>query len=1584
MTAGTTPECIRVRDELEALIEDTLGDELRDHVAQCDFCRDLRHETRMATNVLTGAGGDYRHPDTFADRVMAAADAQLKAMEANPPSRGGSATVATASASKVVQTAPLFAAQKTAESAKSEQSRDTQSAMGAESQKLAAPHKQSEGAKVVPIRKSNSGALLALVGIASVAAAIPFALKTMRQSTSNNHNEVETPLAQNAGAWSGRVALISRASADRTGGVQVVARNGAAPVTAVDGTVLAAGAELLTDARTRVRLDLNDGTRLVLDRNTRVRFDSNSSRGVSLLSGAVVADVAHLDNAPSAKITMPTGAVTVLGTRLMLTASEDRSTVRVTRGNVRVEGQSGASVEVKTGMEGVLSRGSAPVVSPAINLASSVSWSELGSQAHPEPDAPVSGLGELRARRPGQTTEQDHAVSLVAHRVKVRIVGNLARTEIEEVFRNETNNELEGIYRFPLPPEAQIERLALDIDGRMEQGAFVDKQRAAAIWRGVIRNAVHPIQQRTETEDLVWVPGPWRDPALLEWQRGGRFELKIFPIPRHGQRRVAIAYTQTIAPSAGGLRRYVYPLAHDANGSTRVEQFDVDVQVQGYDPQAGVRARGYALADDTANPQPNRAHMTFSQGAFVPAGDLVLEYAIPGADAPSQSWAFKTEPAPVTTIAANVAANGVGQAAVPPTTAPPVDDASYVAIALRPQLPHWSDARPRDYAIVVDTSRSMVGERMTRAARLARTMVSEMDPRDRVTVLACDTECREIPAHLQYASAESVRGIEAFLQAETAAGATDLVAQVRAAVRAIPTVAGRDQRIVYLGDGAASAGYRRPDRIAQEVTDALSTSHATITTVAIGADADSTVLNAVARAGGGIASPYVPGETVSTAALSVLEATYGITLRDPSLVLPAGLTEVTPSKLPTIRAGAEVLIVARMRDPRVQGEAVLRGTVGGEPFETRIPIDVQASTDRGNAFVPRLFASARIAELEASDAIGARSEIVALSQRFRVASRYTSLLVLEGDQMYRAFGVSRNLAPEADWTGEVASVSTAIVPIGQTGAHATPTPGMATSTTSPVPVTGASPDPSRDTLAANLAVNSQPVAAVPPPPAEARTASAREASRAERAVQAMGAMNELEDLANAQTADEGTIGMGSLGTLGHAGGAGTGQGYGSGMGGLGLRGRGLGGGGAGELDRVSRSAASDDGDDVAAVTEAVAPNSNAGPSAQIMSDSSTRARRVTSSASGAAPSTVGGGDIFAGTGSAGGRVGNIATQSPQPATPALNQPMRRPPVTPVDPRQMSRPGQWMRRIWVRQASVTDAQSTDMSRVNQARTALAMTPDSRAKHRDFYKLLSQFGEFGEAEQVAQRWTSRDALDPDAIVRLAESAARRGDRAGSLRILGGVADVKSDDRALLQKLVAMFDRAQDPARACAMRISMAEVFFTDAQVLADAVRCERAQGHEAAATRWLSSITEPTLRTAVDAQLARTDAAANNGTVRGELTVSATWDAPADLDIAVVDPRGNRISWLWGRTRGLTVQNAQNTSRESIGLSSITATGDYVIEVSRAQRNGPAITGSVTIRAMGSSRTFRLNLASHEDTRRVGGVHVTRESQLVPMN
>src|SRR6185369_8671345 len=291
-------------------------------------------------------------------------------------------------------------------------------------------------------------------------------------------------------------------------------------------------------------------------------------------------------------------------------------------GAVRVKTDGGKTVDVRAGEEATIVGNADPVVSGSTTLADVMEWSDNKPE---DVDSPVlRGLGELRARKPGQTKEKDHAVRLSKHAVKVRVVDIVARTEVDETFSNDTDEELEGIFRFPLPPGAQIERLALEVDGKMVDGAFVDRDKGAAIWRGVIQNAAPKAPK--PKEEIIWVPGPWRDPALLEWQRGGRFELKIFPIPKKGSRRVVLTYTQMVEQAAG-IRRFTYPLPHDPSGTTRVDAFDLDLQVLGYDKSVGLVTRGYQL--DGAGDGDRR---TMHASAFVPAGDLTVEYALPDRD----------------------------------------------------------------------------------------------------------------------------------------------------------------------------------------------------------------------------------------------------------------------------------------------------------------------------------------------------------------------------------------------------------------------------------------------------------------------------------------------------------------------------------------------------------------------------------------------------------------------------------------------------------------------------------------------------------------------------------------------------------------------------------------------------------------------------------------------------------------------------------------------------------------------------------------------------------------------------------------
>jgi hypothetical protein len=113
-----------------------------------------------------------------------------------------------------------------------------------------------------------------------------------------------------------------------------------------------------------------------------------------------------------------------------------------------------------------------------------------------------------------------------------------------------------------------------------------------------------------------------------------------------------------------------------------------------------------------------------------------------------------------------------------------------------------------------------------------------------------------------------------------------------------------------------------------------------------------------------------------------------------------------------------------MSNLELGGDVVLHGRVGGRDFEQRYPVKLVASDARGNAFVERLYAGARILDLERDGTDAAKKEAVALSSRFSVASRYTSLLVLESEAMFRAFGLD-NRRTATTFTGDEEAESSA-------------------------------------------------------------------------------------------------------------------------------------------------------------------------------------------------------------------------------------------------------------------------------------------------------------------------------------------------------------------------------------------------------------------------------------------------------------------------------------------------------------------------------------------------------------------------------
>ncbi|HEV7556608.1 MAG TPA: vWA domain-containing protein, partial [Kofleriaceae bacterium] len=501
-----------------------------------------------------------------------------------------------------------------------------------------------------------------------------------------------------------------------------------------------------------------------------------------------------------------------------------------------------------------------------------------------------------------------------------------------------------------------------------------------------------------------------KDPALLDWKRGGRFELHVYPIPAHGSRTIKLAYTQVVAPR-GPWRQYVYPLPHARDGSTVADQMSIDVEVRGAAPGL-VRTSGYDLVADPARAAVEAR--TLHQAAFVPRGDLVVDYRAADA-AELRAWTFAGGSA-IRPDDGRASKHGVGidPAVVAAQRAEASDVRPTAVLALAPVLPRWREDKPRDYAIVIDASQSMVGERYNRASELAVAMIGEMDRRDRVAVMTCDSECRG-NGSLRVPSAQAAIEVRTWLASQTPAGASDVVESVRAGAAAM-TSTDRERWVLYLGDGFASTGFRNTGDVEAAIAMTTAAGGIHVSTIGVGNDADDVVLGSIARGGGGSFLAWRPGESVGTTAVAGLESTYGTALRDATVVLPAGLADVAPTVIPTIRAGDEVLIGARVTGD-VTGDVIVRGTVGNQPFEQHYPLKLAVSSSSGNAFVPRLWASLAIDQLERGGRGDDRAHIVALSQGYGVLSRETSLLVLESAAMFDAYGIDQP-GPRATWTGE--------------------------------------------------------------------------------------------------------------------------------------------------------------------------------------------------------------------------------------------------------------------------------------------------------------------------------------------------------------------------------------------------------------------------------------------------------------------------------------------------------------------------------------------------------------------------------------
>jgi hypothetical protein len=70
-----TSLCLKVEESLADVLDGSADAALYEHIADCDDCRDLRHDGERAAEVVKHAGADFRAPPGFAESLVAKIDA---------------------------------------------------------------------------------------------------------------------------------------------------------------------------------------------------------------------------------------------------------------------------------------------------------------------------------------------------------------------------------------------------------------------------------------------------------------------------------------------------------------------------------------------------------------------------------------------------------------------------------------------------------------------------------------------------------------------------------------------------------------------------------------------------------------------------------------------------------------------------------------------------------------------------------------------------------------------------------------------------------------------------------------------------------------------------------------------------------------------------------------------------------------------------------------------------------------------------------------------------------------------------------------------------------------------------------------------------------------------------------------------------------------------------------------------------------------------------------------------------------------------------------------------------------------------